>query len=326
MKTTWLATVSALLLVMASAAGIGAVHIHPADVLWALLGQPVDPLHEAVLWTLRVPRVLLAAFVGGGLGLSGALTQGLFRNPLADPGLIGVSAGAALSVAIATVLFDAGPTAKAVSAFAGAVAVVGGVLKVGKMDGEMRIGVLLLAGVAVNAIAMAAVGLLLWLADDAALRSYTFWTMGSLSGATWPGVGLVGGVVGLSSIAALQMHGPLDACLLGDDAAAHLGVRVQRVRQSVVGLVALSVGVGVALAGMIGFIGLVIPHLVRLGLGPSHRVVLPGSLLLGALLLIIADTTARTAAAPAELPVGLLTTLFGGPFFFALLRRYRGAL
>jgi iron complex transport system permease protein len=324
---------SALLaVVLVGSASVGAVQLAPAamaGMLAAAAGLPVDggwaPLDQTVFFTLRLPRVLMAAVVGACCAASGALTQGLFRNPLADPGLVGVTGGAAVGAAAALALGAAAwsPLAVAGAAGLGALLVTVAVVSLAAIDGRPSVGQLLLAGVAMQAMAGAALGLLLTVADDAGLRSITFWMMGSVGGATWPSLAVVTGVAAIGLAWSARLSPSLDVLLLGDDAARDLGVDPVRLQRAVVGLVAAMVGASTAFCGTIGFVGLVVPHLARGLVGPRHARLVPASALGGASLLAAADTLARTVAAPAELPVGLLTTLVGGPFFLFLLRRGR---
>ena len=315
--------------------GVGAVDLTPGEVV-AALGRavgleagPVTAQQEAVLLAIRLPRVLLGAVVGAGLAVSGALMQGLFRNPLADPSLVGVSSGAALGAAAAIVLaaglgvsaLALGPALVAVAAFAGGLATVLLVYRISTRGGRTSVATMLLAGIAVNALCGAGVGLLVLFADDGQLRELTFWSLGSLGGATWGALGIVAPLVGAVVVAAPRLARPLNALLLGEAEAGHLGVRTERVKTLVVGGAALAVGAGTAVAGVIGFVGLVAPHVVRLALGPDHRALLPASALSGALLLVGADLLARTALAPAEVPIGIVTALVGAPFFLWLLLR-----
>jgi iron complex transport system permease protein len=283
----------------------------------------------AVFGVIRAPRVLMAALVGAGLGAAGAAMQGLFRNPLADPGLIGVSGGAALAAVAAIVL---GPGIFGIAAGAlglwllPAAGFLGGLLatflmvRLGTMQGVAGVATLLLAGVAVNALAGALTGLLIFMADDRQVRDITFWTLGSLAGSRWPQLPVVAVLIGLPTIALCALARPLNALLLGEAEAFHLGIRVETVKRLALTLAAIAVAAGVAFTGLIGFVGLVVPHLVRLGFGADHRLVLPGSALLGGTLLVLADLLARSLAAPAELPVGVVTALLGAPFFLWLLR------
>nr|WP_272877328.1 iron chelate uptake ABC transporter family permease subunit [Neoroseomonas eburnea] len=292
---------------------------------------PVEHARDAaVLGVVRAPRVLLGALIGSGLGAAGAAMQGLFRNPLADPGLIGVSAGAALA-AVAAIVFGGslfGATAGLVglwmlplAAFAGGLGATLLMARLGTVGGVTSVATLLLAGVAVNALAGALTGLLIFMADDRQVRDITFWTLGSLAGARWAQVPVVLLLVGIPSLMLCALARPFNALLLGEAEAFHLGTRVESVKRFAIVLAAIAVAAGVAFTGLIGFVGLVVPHLVRLGFGSDHRLVLPGAALLGGALLVLADLLARSLAAPAELPVGVVTALLGAPFFLWLLRR-----
>ncbi|MBJ39596.1 MAG: Fe3+-siderophore ABC transporter permease [Gammaproteobacteria bacterium] len=305
-----------------------------AAVLGAALTGPVsldlgalatDEVTASIFYDIRVPRALLAALVGAGLACAGAAIQGLFRNPLADPALIGVSGGAALFAGMAIVLGVPALSAVGIplSAFVGGMLTTLLVLYIGRVGGT--ISHMLLAGIAINAVAIAGIGLMSYVATDAELRTMTFWALGSFNGATWSGVALATLIPVATVLLTLQSRG-LNALTLGDAQAAHLGVSVSRLRGYVIVLTALIVGISVAIAGVIAFIGLIIPHLIRLSMSSSHYVVLPGSALAGALLLVLADTLARMAAAPLEIPVGILTALIGGPFFVFLILKQRARL
>lgn len=300
-----------------------------------LLGLPLsgDGLEQAelIIGQIRMPRTLLGLAVGAVLALSGVAMQGLFRNPLADPGLVGVSSGAALGAAIAIVggaslggLPDAiAPYLLSASAFAGGLVVTALVYRLGSRNGQTSVSTMLLAGIALTALAGAMIGLFTYLADDATLRTLTFWNLGSLNGASytrlWPLLVVTIGV----GLWLPKRAKALNALLLGESEARHLGFDVERVKRELVFCTALGVGAAVAAAGMIGFIGLVVPHLVRLLVGPDHRVLLPASALAGAALLLFADVVARLVLAPAELPIGIVTALIGAPFFLYLLLRGR---
>ena len=331
-----LSLLAALLVAVAVlSAGSGAVSIPPGEIAAILLrragvdaGAAIDPTHEAVLLAIRIPRVLLGALVGSGLAVSGALLQGLFRNPLADPALLGVSAGGALAAAIgivagATSLGVASAFALPLAAFAGGVATAAVVWRVAtsRASGAPAPGTLLLAGVAVNALAGAGLGVVTFVASDEEIRSLAFFSLGSLSGATWTVVAAAGPFALAPVLLASRLARPLDALLLGEREARHLGVDVGFVGKATVALAALATGAGVAAAGIVGFVGLVVPHLVRLVAGPGHALLLPASALLGATLVLAADLVARTVAVPAELPLGVVTALAGAPFFLYLLRR-----
>lgn len=329
---------AALAVAIVFALGIGAYRIAPLGVLRILLGALMhtgaDEQAAAVLTTIRAPRVVLGLLTGAGLAVAGALTQGLFRNPLADPALVGVSAGAALAAAVVIVLGNAwvpesmrtdafGPYVLPLAAFAGSLAVTAIVYRIGRAHGALSLPLTLLAGIAINAIAMAGIGLLIFVATDEQLRTLTFWNLGSLAAGTWHAVLPVVPLVLLALAWAWRLAPALNALALGEVRAEHLGVHVDRVKREAIALAALATGALVALTGVIGFVGLVAPHLVRLACGPDHRVVLPGAALLGALLVVAADLAARTLVAPAELPLGIVTALAGGPFFLALLLRTR---
>ena len=321
-----------------ASAAVGAVAIPPGHVLAVLadavglervaagLGlEAVTEQQRAVLLAIRLPRVALGVAVGAGLAVSGAVLQGLFRNALADPGLVGVSSGAALGAAVAIVLGLAavGPAGVAVAAFAGGLTTTAVVYRIATRRGRTSVTTMLLAGIAVNALCGAGVGALVLFADDGQLRDLTFWTLGSLGGATWATVGVTALSVGAALAAAPWLARSLDAMLLGEAEAGHLGVRTQRVKGVAVTLSALAVAVATAAAGLIGFVGLVGPHVVRLLLGPGHRALLPGAALAGAALVVGADLASRLVLAPQEVPIGIVTALAGAPFFLWLLLRER---
>jgi iron complex transport system permease protein len=323
----------AALMVAAGLIGLGTGPLSlPWSSLWAAaLGDraALAPHEWTVLLQIRAPRVALGLLLGAGLAMAGAAMQGLFRNPLADPGLIGVSSGAALAAVAAIVLGLPAALALPATLVVAAAAFVGGwiatlgVLRLAAVEGSVRMATLLLAGLALNAIAGAGIALLTSLADDQALRALTFWLFGSLGRAGWRELMLVAPLI-LLPLAALQRDArALNALLLGEAEAGHLGVAVEGLKRRITLLVVLITASAVALAGLIGFIGLLVPHLIRLIWGPDHRLLLPASALLGAALLVVADTAARTILAPAELPIGVLTAVIGGPFFLYLLARGR---
>ncbi len=294
-----------------------------------LLGRSLEASpFESVLWNLRLPRVLFGLLIGGALSVAGAMMQGLFRNPLADPGLIGVSSGAALG-AVTVIVFGAAffPGVAWLSdlrllplaAFLGALLVTMLVKGIATVGGFTAVGMLLLAGVAMNAIVVAVIGVSTFMASDLQMRTLSFWTLGSLGAATWETLALASPFC-LALLLMAPFFAPgLNAIALGEAEAEHLGFSVERTKRIMVVVTAAGVGVCVAFTGLIGFVGLVVPHLVRLMVGPDHRWVIPGSALLGAILLTVADTAARTLVAPAEMPIGILTAAFGGPFFLAML-------
>ncbi|WP_337995776.1 iron ABC transporter permease [Oleispirillum naphthae] len=290
--------------------------------------QEGDRLFAMVLLEVRLPRLCLAGAVGAILGFSGAAMQGVLRNPLAEPGLLGTSSGAALGAVAAIVLegvltrrHDFAPFMVPLAAFGGAMASTVVVVAVARAMALPSATTLLLTGIAINALAGSAIGLLISLANDEQLRSLTFWMMGSLASANWVHAGVVSAVGAVSGAFVFHQALALDATTLGDDVAGHLGLDAVAVRGRVLGAVALAVGAAVAFVGMIGFVGLVAPHLVRLMLGARHRLVIPGAMLLGAVLVMLADMAARTVAIPAELPLGVLTGILGGPFLLWLLLR-----
>ena len=312
--------VAACLLVAVAAAGLAAGST-PVD--WSALVAG-DAAARTIVWELRAPRVLLAACAGAGLAVSGAMMQAMFRNPLADPALVGVSSGAALGAVAAIVLgldIVAQQTAWPVLpivAFAGALFATGLLMVFAHRD---TVATLLLAGIAFNALAGAAIGALTWLADDARLRNLTFWLLGSFGGADWKLVLGAAPWMLLPVVIAPRLAPALNALLLGEIEAGYLGFSVGRLKLALITLTALAVGAAVASAGIIGFVGLVVPHMVRVLVGPDHRRVLPGCALAGAALTVGADLAARTAVAPAELPVGVLLAALGAPFFLWQLKR-----
>lgn len=321
-RAIWLVGV-ALPVVLLLAAGIGAYWIPPLEIP-RVLSQKLEGY--AVLVEIRFPRVLLAGLVGATLALCGAVLQGMFRNPLADPGLIGVSAGAGFGAALWIVLFGAlgwSYLGLPLAAFLGGLLTVILVWRVAQSGGRVHTATLLLAGIALNSVSGAAIGLLLFLADDQQLRSITFWTLGGFGGANWALLALTAPFMLLACFGLLRLAKPLNALVLGEGEAYHLGVSVERMKRQAVALTALGVGAAVAAAGGIGFVGLVVPHLFRLFAGPDHRYLLLGSVLGGAVLTVLADLISRTVVAPAELPVGVITALVGGPFFLWLLLRYK---
>ncbi len=287
-----------------------------------------------VLIDLRLPRTLVGLFVGASLAVAGAMMQGLFRNPLADPGLIGVSAGAALAAIATIALADgilgwwvslAGLYALPVSAFLGGIVTTGALLAVAGRSGQMSMATLLLAGIAFGAIAGAFSGLIAYVSDDRELRDLTLWSMGSLTGASWDKVAAVAPFAATMALVLPFLVRALNALLLGEAEAFHLGIDVERTKLAIIVVTAAAVGAAVAVAGVIGFVGIVVPHLVRLIAGPDHRVLIPAAAALGGALLLVADVLARTIAAPAELPIGILMALIGAPVFLHLVLK-RGTI
>jgi iron complex transport system permease protein len=300
-----------------------------ADILiQAIEARGIDPTQDSlVVIHIRLPRLFLAMMIGAALAMAGALMQGLFRNPLADPGLAGVSAGAGLGAALAIVLGDRLPQGLAslgssllpAAAFLGALATTSTLYAVATRGGRTSVATLLLAGVALAALASSFTGVLAYVSDDRQLRDLIFWSMGSLGGANWVKVAALAPVAALMLVAGPFLSRGLNALALGEAEAYHLGVRLQRLKAAIVFLVAMAVGASVAAAGVISFVGIVAPHAVRLIVGPDHRALLPLSVALGAALLAGADVLARTLVAPAEMPIGILTAAIGAPFFLWLL-------
>lgn len=321
------------------AIGTGAVTIPPATIGALVLDAlgwdqawRTETRDALVFWSIRLPRVVVGCLIGASLALAGAVMQGIFRNPLADPALIGVSSGAALAAVSVIVIggswlgmvpAEARPFVLPVAALTGGLTATAIVHRLGTVGGQTMAATTLLAGIAVTAIAQAGIGFLIFLSDDQQLRDLSFWTLGSVAGASWPTL-LPAATLMLAALTLLpRLGGALNAMLLGEREAFHLGHNPERVKRLAIGLSAVAIGGAVSVSGIIGFVGLVVPHIVRLLVGPDHRWVIPGSILLGAGLFLLADLLARTIALPAELPIGVVTALIGGPFFIWLLTRRR---
>ena len=311
---------------------VGAISISTMDVIYSLLGQQEDFQTTLVVNEIRLPRLILGVIVGAGLAVAGAAMQGLFRNPLADPGLVGVSSGAALAAVTVIVLGGGylsqyvvfwGYFALPLAAFTGGGLVTWVIYKIATKDGRTDVGLMLLTGIAIGAIAGAATGLLTYFATDAELRSLTFWSMGSIASASWQDIAISAGPILLTIIILPLFARALNAFLMGEAVSSHMGFNVKQLKFVVIVLTALAVGASVAVSGMIGFVGLVAPHIVRLLLGPDHRWLIPGSAILGAILIIGSDMVARSILSPAELPIGIIMSAFGGPFFLWLLIQRR---
>jgi iron complex transport system permease protein len=298
--------------------------------MFDLLDGTATELEWTVLFEIRTPRVILAGFVGAALALAGAALQGLFRNPLADPGLIGVSSGAALG-AIAMIVLGSGlnllpelmPYALPVAAVLGALTVTIFLYLFASYYGQFSILTVILLGIAINALASVGIGAFQYLSDDAQLRSLVFWMMGSFGRASWEIVMPAMAIVIISLVLLLSQTKNLDRLQLGEAEAWFLGVDVKKLKRLIILSVSAAVGAGVSISGIIGFVGLVVPHIVRLVLGSSHRLVLPGSVLIGATLMIIADLISRILHSPAEVPISLVTSAIGAPFFLWLISRTR---
>jgi len=315
---------------------IGQVYIPVSEIVLIFLKKAglfagtTDAVHETVLLSIRLPRLVMTLLIGACLGVSGGALQGLFRNPLVEPGLIGVSSGSALAV-VALIVFGASfsidreglgmGVLMPAFAFGGGVLATMLVMRIGTYSGKSGAAMLILSGVAVNAFAGAAMGLILFYADENQLRMFTFWTLGDLSGSTWNKLMIAAPLMLLAGVGLFMYRGALNALALGESEAFHMGVDVNRIKRNIVILSALAVGTSVSLAGAIGFVGLVVPHLVRVAFHVDNHLVMPASALGGSLLLILADLAARTVVAPAELPIGVVTALVGAPFFIYLLLR-----
>ncbi|ELA7005956.1 iron ABC transporter permease [Vibrio parahaemolyticus] len=336
--STTLITLSGFLAFIAIASiTVGPMNISFTDSLRGLVGahSELAPHIQLVINEIRLPRTILCMFIGAILAICGVVMQGLFRNPLAEPGIIGVSAGAALGGAFAIVVFAEfsqnhpqlmNLAALPLFAFLGGALTTVLVYWLGTNKFGTSVTIMLLAGVAISALSGAAIGFINFSADDQMLRDLTLWSMGSLAGANWAGIGLSSVTLVVLLFWFHKNAMSLNALLLGESEARHLGVPVQKLKRQLILLSAVGVGVTVSICGAIGFIGLVIPHLGRMLAGPDHRTLLPISALLGALLLTCADMIARVLLAPAELPVGIVTALIGAPFFIYLLFQQRGKI
>ncbi len=323
----------ALVISILVSAGTGQLGIPPQEVLGSLLHRigidwlpmPTHPAGDQTLWAIRFPRVAMAALVGAGLAVSGLLMQAIFGNPLAEPGVIGISSGAAVGAGLAIVfgLTFFGEWTTAVLAFIfglGATLIVYGM---SRAEGKTEVVTLVLTGIAVNAIGGAGIALLTFLGDTQSREQIVFWQLGSMAGSRWSQVLIIAPIIAIGLLAAYIAARKLDLLALGERNARHLGVNVEVLRITMIFVVALLVGASVAFTGIIAFVGLVVPHLMRMVLGPAHLPLVTASALGGALLLTLADLGARTIVPMADMPIGMLTALVGGPFFFWLLRRTR---
>jgi iron complex transport system permease protein len=314
----------------------GASDASAVGVIGALLSGAEDTAlsvrDRIIVFDIRMPRALLGFLIGGALAMSGAVMQGLFRNPLADPGLVGISSGSALGAVLmivlgsslpAGVMLTLGAYALPIAAFAGGLLTTLLLYRIATRGGQTSVATMLLAGIAISALAGAVTGILIYMADDKQLRDITFWGLGSLSGMTWLKLFTAGPIIVLALLVVPFLSRGLNAITLGEAAAFHMGVKVQRLKYIAVVAVAGAVGASVAVSGGIGFVGIVVPHLLRIVIGPDHRYLLPASALLGGVLMLGADMLARTIVAPAELPIGIITALAGAPFFLWVLLRDR---
>ncbi|MGV3632900.1 MAG: FecCD family ABC transporter permease [Pseudorhodoplanes sp.] len=325
-----LLTTAAVIAAMTGAAGIPPGRL--IDAIFGLSSGSEFERDRLILWSIRLPRIVMAMMVGGMLAAAGAIMQGLFRNPLADPSLVGVSSGAGLAAAGTIVIGDrylsgfVGQMSVEVlpfAAFVGALVATYALYRLATRDRRTSIAIFLLGGIAIAALANSGIGLLVFAADDRQLRDVTFWLLGSLAGATWSKTAAIAPALFIVAVAIGFVARGLDLLVLGEAEAFHAGVSVQRLKTGAIIVVAAATGAAVSVSGVIGFVGIVVPHLLRLMIGPGHRLLLPASILLGAALLVFADTAARTIAAPAEIPIGIITAAIGAPFFLVMLLRQR---
>ncbi|CAN5355430.1 iron ABC transporter permease [soil metagenome] len=333
--------VAALLIVLLLATALlsiasGPVPLSLGTVLDVLRGSAAAADRDStIVWQIRMPRTILAMLVGGALALAGTIMQGLFRNPLADPGFVGVSSGASFAAIVIIVLAHpwlgtaespAIVYALPVAAFLGALVSTILVYRIATRRGQTSVAIMLLGGIAIAALMNAGTGSLIFLSSDQQLRDFQFWSLGSLGGASWRKVAAVMPFI-LGTMALIRSFGRgLNAFALGETEARHLGVSTQRLKRLAILAIAILTGAAVAVSGTIGFIGLVVPHLLRLTIGPDHHALLPSAALLGAILLLAADMVSRVIVAPAELPIGIITALAGAPFFLWVLLRTKTAI
>ncbi|UTX52728.1 FecCD family ABC transporter permease [Leucobacter aridicollis] len=322
-----------LVLSVLVSAGTGQLAIPPQEVLGSILHRigidwlplPSVPAGDEALWAIRFPRVAMAVLIGVGLSVSGLIMQAIFGNPLAEPGVIGISSGAAVGAGISIVfgLTVFGQWTTAILAFLTGLIATLIVYSMSRAEGRTEVVTLVLTGIAVNAIGGAAIAALTFMGDTQSREAIVFWQLGSLKGMSWSQVLVVAPIIAIGLFAAYVSSRKLDLLALGERNARHLGVNVELLRIGMILVVSLLVGAAVAFAGIISFVGLVIPHLMRMILGPAHLPLVTATALAGALLMTLADLAARTLVPMAELPIGILTALVGGPFFFWLLRRTR---
>lgn len=324
-----------LLLVLLAAIAFGAVGISPGDMFSAIghffSGKGPANIYEGVFLQLRLPRVLLCAITGAILAVSGVLMQGLFRNPIVEPGLVGTSSGAALGASVVFVMAAKfspeiksylGPLLLPIAAFAGALLATFLVYSLARNAKRVSIMSLLLIGIAVNAVCLSGTGFMSYIARDPQARSITFWNLGTFSGASWLQVFIVGTVAAVVFILAVGYSKQLNALLLGEEEAAYLGVEPDKLKRRIMLLNTAMVAVATAFVGVISFMGLIVPHVLRLLIGSDNKRLLPASMILGATLLTLADMCARLLLAPAEVPIGIITSLIGAPIFIILLKKF----
>ncbi len=319
----------ALLGALLVSAAVGQFSTSPGDVLDSLVrvvvhgASPSENRLDAALWAIRFPRTVLAMLVGACLAVAGAVMQGVFANPLAEPSIVGVSSGASVGAAVVIVfgISVVSPWALPAAAFLGALVVTLVVWALARTGGKAAVLTLVLTGIAINAISSAATAFLIFLGDTSSREQVVFWQLGTLSDARWNGVAVTAIVFALGFVGCLLVRRQLDVLALGDASASSSGVNVERLRVVAILLVCLLTGVAVAFSGVIAFVGLIVPHALRLIVGPSHRYLVPLSVLGGAVLLSLADIAARTVIPFGDLPIGIFTAVVGGPLFLVLLRR-----
>ncbi|MEM9819475.1 MAG: iron ABC transporter permease [Bacteroidota bacterium] len=318
-----------LIVIMISALCFGAYALNVSEIWASVVHQTNEQAHFLIL-NIRLPRILLAAVTGAGLAIAGAAIQGLFRNPLADQTLIGVTSGAMLFAVLAIVFMGSflaslsdffRQSIVAIFAFIGGLITTYFVYFLAKKEGKTLVMTMLLAGIAISAFAAAITGIFIYISDEAQLRDITFWSLGSFSGASWVQLLIIAPITLIGCFLLHRYARSLNAILLGEKEAVYLGISVERVKSNIIFLTAMIVGVCIAMSGIIGFVGLIIPHFLRLLHSTDYRYLLRSSALLGAIFLVLADTLARTIIAPAELPIGILTAIIGAPFFLWLLLR-----
>jgi iron complex transport system permease protein len=329
-STVWILLTVALIVLFFFSLSLGAIYISGSEIFSSLsdyFSSNELPLNERIFMDIRLPRAITCLFVGASLAMAGVLMQALFRNPIVEPGLIGTSSGAALGASLyfvlgATLHFNAGVWTLPIAASAGGALATFLVFVLSyRKEGSQSVISLLLTGIAVNALCLSGVGLMSYLARDPQARSITFWNLGTLSGSSWNSVIIIGTSTVLCLIIALRMVKSLNALAMGESEALHLGVNIRRLKVSVIAVTVVLVAVATAFVGVISFIGLIVPHLLRLLRGSDNRYLLIGSALLGGILVSLADLTARLLLAPAELPIGIVTSVVGVPVFILLLRR-----
>lgn len=328
-----------LMIAMFFAFSTGSLNISLWQLIYTIYDQGLNAVTQSqdyfVLIYIRAPRIIFGALVGSALAISGAILQGLFRNPLADPGIMGITSGAAVGAIGFIVLGYAlpvglivflGPLSLMIGSFLGGLIISILLYSIATKQGRTSIATMLLAGIAISAFCMALIGIFVFLANDPQLRDISFWNLGTLAGATWYRCAIISPFILTSVFVSFTLSRPLNALSLGEPVAGHLGFSVQHMKNLALLLVAIMTGLAVSVSGGIGFVGIIIPHVLRLTIGPDHRYLLPCSALLGASFLIFADNISRVIVAPAELPIGIITALFGAPIFLWILLRQRGVI